>query len=160
MKVEEAHTRFREFEGQIETGKKVTAQKHGKILAKEEKPSVFAERLRESFRQIETKSELDALLKEVEKSGDQLLKSPTYEHLMEYKELVTIFIKNAIYGIWQVEEKKEGRFVGKEKVYIVLKKIDKELAKLTEEVLKAQIDPISLAARIDDIRGLLVDLYS
>ncbi|MBU1262842.1 YaaR family protein, partial [bacterium] len=28
------------------------------------------------------------------------------------------------------------------------------------EVLKAQIDPITLAARIDDIRGLLVDLYS
>ncbi len=160
MKVEESHTRFREFEGQIEIGKKTKAQKHGKILAKEEKPSAFAEKLRESFRQIETRNELDVLLKEVEKKGDQLLQSPTYPHLIEYKELVTIFIKNAIYGIWQVEERKEGRFVGKEKVHIILKKIDEELAKLTEDVLRAQIDPIRLAASIDDIRGLLVDLYS
>jgi hypothetical protein len=161
MKVEEPHTRFREFKGQVEIGRErtKTAQKE-RITEKEEKPAPFAEKLRLTSLQIRTKEELDVLIKEIDEKGEELLKSPTYEHLIEYKELVAVFIKKAVTGIWQVEERKSGRFAQTQKVYILVKKIDDKLASLTEEVLKDQKDPIALASCLDDIRGLLIDLYS
>ncbi|HAW49335.1 TPA: hypothetical protein DCX16_00050 [bacterium] len=158
MKVDEAHTRFREFEETIILGKERTrGKKTSEVKEKEDKPHPFAEKIRQATKDA-IKVELSKLIVQIEQKGKELLKSPTYENLLDYKELISVFIKQAISSIWQVEERKVGRFVKTQKVQIILKKIDEKMLELTEAVLKKEKEPLILASRIDEIQGLLIDL--
>jgi uncharacterized protein YaaR (DUF327 family) len=47
----------------------------------------------------------------------------------------------------------------KQKIYTVTKIIDERLLKLTEHLMKNQASNINLLSTLDEIRGLLVDLY-
>lgn len=159
MKVEEAHTRFREFEEAIGIARGKRSKKVEVIKEKEEKEHPFAEKIREETLKT-IKEELSLLIKRIQEKGRVLLNSPTYENLIDYKELVAIFIQYALKHIWQIEEKRSGRFAKTQKVHLILKRIDENLLILTEEVLKAEKDALKLASTIDEIQGLLIDLYS
>jgi len=47
----------------------------------------------------------------------------------------------------------------RQKIYTVTKLIDKKLDALTKLVLTQQAQNITLLATLDEIRGLLIDLY-
>ncbi len=159
MKIEETHTRFREFEDAIGIGKGKKTKKAQIVKEKEEKPHPFAEKIREETLKT-AKDELSKLILKIEEKGKIFLNSPTYENLINYKELVATFVQYAVQNIWQLEEKKSGRFAKTQKVHLILKRIDENLLLLTEEVLKKEMDVLKLANTIDEIQGLLVDLYS
>lgn len=159
MKVDEAHTRFREFEEAIAVGKGKKTKKAQIVKEKKEKQHPFAEKIREETLKA-AKEELSLLIKKIDEKGKIFLNSPTYENLINYKELVAVFIQYAVQNIWQIEEKRSGRFVKTQKIYLILKKIDENLFLLTEEVLKAEKNILKLASTIDEIQGLLIDLYS
>lgn len=159
MKVDEAHTRFREFEEAIGVGKGKKTKKAQIVKEKEEKQHPFAEKIREETLKA-TKEELSLLIKKIDEKGKIFLNSPTYENLINYKELVAVFVQYAVQNIWQIEEKRSGRFAKTQKLHFVLKKIDENLFLLTEEVLKAEKNILKLASTIDEIQGLLIDLYS
>lgn len=159
MKVDEAHTRFREFEEAIGVGKGKKTKKAQIVKEKEEKQHPFAEKIREETLKA-AKEELSLLIKKIDEKGKIFLNSPTYENLINYKELVAVFVQYAVQNIWQIEEKRSGRFAKTQKLHLILKKIDENLFLLTEEVLKAEKNILKLASTIDEIQGLLIDLYS
>ncbi|MEW6103534.1 MAG: YaaR family protein [bacterium] len=159
MKVEEAHTRFKEFEEAMGVGRGKRTKKAQIVKEKEEKQHPFAEKIREETLKA-LKEELSGLILKIEEKGKVLLNSPTYENLINYKELVATFVQYAVQNIWQLEEKKSGRFAKTQKVHLILKRIDENLLLLTDEVLKKERDVLRLASTIDEIQGLLIDLFS
>jgi uncharacterized protein YaaR (DUF327 family) len=45
-------------------------------------------------------------------------------------------------------------------MYTTIKKIDHELTELTEDIRQGQERQFAIVARLDGIRGMLVDIYS
>jgi hypothetical protein len=70
------------------------------------------------------------------------------------------FIHIAVHELYSVEEKLSVSQTGKQKSLIIVKKINTALEELTNECLSKQVNLINFMARIDQIRGLLIDLYS
>jgi hypothetical protein len=105
------------------------------------------------------------LLNQIEAQGKILVQSPIYENLTKYKNLVQSFMEKVVKNLYRIEEhvtttRPAQAQIGQRKVYIIIKEINKNLAELTEEVLKEQANPINIAAKVEMIQGLLMDIYS
>ena len=101
--------------------------------------------------------EFDNLVAEITKKGEEFAQDPTPELLTLYKSMIGEFLQYVTDRMFQVEHHAGGRL--KQKIYTVTKIIDERLSALTEMVLSQQADNISLLATLDEIRGILVDLY-
>jgi len=106
------------------------------------------------------KEELTNLLKEIGKKGEILKKNLTIKNLTEYKKLVKKFLLIAIELSEKVEKKSLWNSFKKEKITKVhLTIIDKELYELTKYFFEEQKDVFKIAAKIDKIEGILVDIF-
>ena len=48
---------------------------------------------------------------------------------------------------------------GRHRIYSTVKKINKNLEELTQEILKSEKDHLKILAKIEDIRGLILDIF-
>lgn len=103
---------------------------------------------------------LDQLLGEITAQGKRLSQTPTYSELKAYRTLVSKFLGEAVGQMYVVDSQAGWDRHGRHKMYTTIKKIDSELSQLTEDVRQGQERQLSIAARLDGIRGMLVDLYT
>lgn len=124
------------------------------------KQSPFYDKLLEVTEIKEIKLELDQLIDEIDNTGRKFAKKPNIENLKEYKSLIKAFLDTVIDKMFKIKEKMGHRSWVKQKVYITVDKINKKLEQLTNFILKKEKENIDLLATLDEIRGLLVDLYN
>ncbi len=101
--------------------------------------------------------EFDKLIAEITKQGEKFSKKPTAQLLKMYKSMIREFLKYITDNMFRVEHYTGGKL--KQKIYTVTKIIDKKLSALTRLVLSQQAQNIDLLSTLDEIRGLLIDLY-
>ncbi len=121
--------------------------------------SPFMDKLLEATEVKEINLELDKLVEEIDTVGRRFGKKPDIENLTEYKSLIKAFLDTVLDKILKVKEKMGHRSWVKQKVYITVEKINEKLEQLTSHVLNKEKENINLLATLDEIRGLLVDLY-
>ena len=102
---------------------------------------------------------LENLLKEIGNQGEKLKKSRLLEELDKYKKLVKEYISIFLQLSEEAEKKTLWDRNKKEKVSKVhLKIINQELSELTRIFFEEQQNTFAIAAKIDRIEGLLIDL--
>ena len=106
-----------------------------------------------------TADELDKLMQQIDEQGSRLSKTPTYEELRSYRDLVRQFIGEAVGSMYETHTQSGWDRLGRRKVYTVVRKIDNKLEEMTESIRLGQADQLSIIASHEAIRGLLVDLY-
>lgn len=106
---------------------------------------------------LELHISFDNLIEEITQQGERFSKNPTLENLQVYKSMIKEFMEYVTDRMFQVEHYTGGRM--KQKIYTVTRIIDQKLDTLTKLVLSQQARNIDLLATLDEIRGLLVDLY-
>ena len=105
-------------------------------------------------------SKLKNLLERIDIQAQKLSERLDIAELKRYRTLVTEFIDLSVRhsSEYQKEHTLDGK--GRHRIFGVVKKIDAELENLTREVLKEQKDYIGVVAKLEDIRGLLVDIIA
>ena len=76
-----------------------------------------------------------------------------------YRKLISEFLDVAVGNSKKFSKKSLLDRRGRHKVYAVIKNINTELDLLTQDVMSGEKDNISLLQRLDDIRGLILDLF-
>jgi len=97
------------------------------------------------------------LVEEIARTGEALAGDSTGEHLEEYKYAVRRFLDQAVNGSMRVSS--EASLGLSQKVFSTIARIDLALADLADAVLGRQQDLIKTNTIIDQIKGLVVDLY-
>jgi len=151
----------------IEIEKTGSEKKGIKVKKKKEKKSIsggvnvlhssFYDQLKIAETQ-DLQLEFDNLVDEITRQGEKFSKNPTYEELKRYKSMIKQFIKYTTERMLSVEHHTGGTRI-RQKLYTLTKIIDKKLSELTEMVIKGQIKNIQLLSKLDEIRGLLIDIY-
>jgi len=115
---------------------------------------------------------VNVLMDEVRNTGDVLRNRPFPEEIMRYKQAVRNFMNYVVKNSYSVE-KEEGipnflrpGFSGRRgtpeamegKLYTKIQVIDKKLEDLAAMLLSGQKQQMELVSRLEEIRGLLVDL--
>ncbi len=103
---------------------------------------------------------LESLFNEIDKQGKKLAETLNLKDLKKYKDLIQKFLDYAVNKMYHLKEQSGWDRRGRHKIYTMVVTVNKELEKLTNMLLSDQQDKIAILAKIDEIRGLLIDIYS
>ncbi|MCD6551903.1 YaaR family protein [Thermotoga sp.] len=101
---------------------------------------------------------LEEAVEEVIESGNELVRSPTPSNLKRYKNAIKEFLKLVEKRLYKLS----GSFdmtTGRAKLHVVVEEVNEKLMDLTEKIMKNEWQTINLAARIEEINGLILNLY-
>ncbi|HQD41342.1 MAG TPA: YaaR family protein [Bacillota bacterium] len=119
----------------------------------------FEENLnREQSQRMEER--IAALLEDIDQQGKKLTGSMSLKELLAYKAKVKAFMEEVLSGMLKYAKSSTMDRRGRHRIYTLVKRINKELEQLTEEMLGEQKNRLKILEKVDNIRGLLVDLYT
>lgn len=120
--------------------------------------SDFSSELEQNQQEL-SMTQMKKLLDQVSAQGDKLTKTPTFDELVSYRDLVKQFIGEAVTRMYSRQSQSGWDRMGRQKIYTTVCKVDDKLEEMAEEIRMGQASAISIAAKHDVIRGMLVDLY-
>lgn len=129
-------------------------QKSSSRSTGETESSSFAKQLSSKGKDL-LKESLDELIEIVDSAGVNLLKSPTDANLSFYKESVKTFMNKALGQSYVVEK----NFDVHNRLYIIVREVDRQLIELTDQLIDKQYKPMELIGRLQEIKGMLLDMY-
>ncbi|MGE5577112.1 MAG: YaaR family protein [Syntrophothermus sp.] len=106
------------------------------------------------------REQLDELLALLDLQAGRLKDKRDLAELYRYRDLVRRFLDIIVKEAYNVHEETGFNRRGRRKLFLLVKKVDTALEELAETVLKAQAGSLELLAKLGEIRGLLVDLYT
>jgi uncharacterized protein YaaR (DUF327 family) len=110
------------------------------------------------LRELEPSDEaLTELMDAVHSAGSDLKDRPFHDEILRYKKAVRDFIHYVVDNAFAVE-KTPTRRRGKTKIHVQVQVIDKKLEELAAAILSGQATQLERVSKIDEIKGLLVDL--
>ncbi len=95
---------------------------------------------------------------EIEKKGKHLANHIDVSELKAYKRMIMEFLDEAIRGSSRFSKESFLDRRGRHRVFSTIKIVNEKLEQLTREVLNSERDNLSILGRIEDIRGLILDL--
>lgn len=98
---------------------------------------------------------LETLMKDVDGCATDLLSDPSEANLTRYTQSVRQFLRKAQGSAYAVSK----NFDKHNRLYTVVREVDTNLAQLTDQVLNSQGRALEMAARIQEIRGILLDMF-
>lgn len=101
---------------------------------------------------------LRELADEIIRQGEKLGKKADISELKVYKRLISGFLDEAVGRSYKFSKQNLLDRRGRHRVYAVIKKVNEELELLTRDILSAEKDNIKILQRLDDIRGLILDI--
>lgn len=102
---------------------------------------------------------VEELLDEVHLAGDALKKDPGMGAIKRYRDAVRSFVGHVVDRSYGVEEHSSGINILKRKKFTLVTVIDHKLDSLAAEILSGQRDQFEILRRLEEINGLLVDLF-
>lgn len=119
----------------------------------------FAAELRQSNEQ-QLKQELAELWQRMEEAGARVRNSLAYADWLEYRQRVEEFLQFVRSTGYRVDVKEGFSAFGSRYSYTVIEAIDKKLHEIGVAFLRENHDRIELMAKLDELRGMLLDLYA
>ncbi|TGK21109.1 DUF327 family protein [Leptospira fluminis] len=104
--------------------------------------------------------DLNSLLRDLPDAERNFLKSPTYENLNVYKKIVQSILREAMDRNARVETLRSRAKGGSEKMYQIVTVIDEKVQTLADFIIHPENSTFDLMKRMENIRGLLVDLMN
>ena len=96
------------------------------------------------------------MLDDIKKKGNRLSITKCYADVRSYKNMIKEYLESVLNYMYDV--KKDISF-WQTQYFITVDVIDSKLEELTEALLENQGENIDIASTIDEISGLIVDIY-
>ncbi|PLV60307.1 YaaR family protein [Thermotoga sp. KOL6] len=112
----------------------------------------------EDLKEAQFEKLLEKAVEEVVSAGNELVRSPTPMNLKRYKDAIKEFLRIVEKKIYKLS----GSFdinTGRVKLHLVVEEVNERLIELTEKIMSNEWHTINLAARIEEINGLILNLY-
>ena len=104
--------------------------------------------------------ELQAFLGRLETQGKKLAHSLSIRDLKDFRDMVKSFLRSTFGQSRKMQEDTSWDYQGRPKVMARIGKIDQALDELGKQLLDQQSKPLEVLTKIDEIRGLIVDLFA
>jgi len=107
-------------------------------------------------RQRKSEEQLKKLVDDIKKRGNKLVLTKTYVDVVMYKKMIKEYLESVLKYMY--ETKKDLSF-WQTQYFVTVDTVDGKLEELTQAVLGDQKDNINIASTIDEIQGMIVDMY-
>ena len=113
-----------------------------------------------SLEENELQSHLSLMMEDIIQQGNKLSRRMDVKDLQEYRRMVKEFINEIAAHTHEFSRENFLDRKGRHRVYGIVKKINETLDALAEELLAEERDNISILSKIDEIRGLILDIFT
>ena len=108
----------------------------------------------------ELAARLNMIMEEISSQGKKLLKHMDVKDMKHYRELIKEFMNEIVNRSHKFSRENFLDKKGRHRVYTMIKLVDKNLDELAMELIKDEKDHITILNKIDEIRGLLLDILT
>ncbi|WP_234118854.1 YaaR family protein [Clostridium hydrogenum] len=106
--------------------------------------------------QQKSEQQLKDMQDDIKKKGNRLAITKCFADVKDYKNLIKEYLESVLNYMYSV--KKDISF-WQTQYFITVETIDAKLQELTEQIMSEEREKINIAGTIDDITGLIVDMY-
>ena len=101
---------------------------------------------------------LGNMMEQITEQGEKIAKHMDIKDMRKYRELVKGFLNEVVNRSHKFSRENFLDRRGRHRVYGIVKLVDKNLDELAGELVKEEKNHLEIVGRIDDIRGLLLDI--
>lgn len=105
-------------------------------------------------------NKLNAMLEEISSQGKKIAKHMDVKDMRHYRELIKGFMNEIVNRSHKFSRENFLDKKGRHRVYAMIKLVDENLDELAAELIKDETDHIKILNKIDEIRGLLLDILT
>lgn len=106
----------------------------------------------------ELQSKLKSMMTDITKQGDKLAKRIDIKDMKKYRELVKDFMNEVVSHSHKFSRENFLDKRGRHRIYGIVKLVDKNLDNLAQELIKDEKNHLDIIGKIDEIKGLLLDM--
>lgn len=128
------------------------------VKSTEPKDDSFKFTLISNIEEKDLQKKLSSMMQEITDQGEKIAKHMDIKDMKRYRELVKGFLNEVVNRSHQFSRENFLDRRGRHRVYGIVKLVDKNLDDLASELVKDEKDHLEIVGRIDDIRGLLLDI--
>ena len=103
---------------------------------------------------------LEGMMKEITQQGKKLGKRMDIRDMKHYRTLIKEFLNEVVNRSHKFSRENFLDRRGRHRVYGMIKKVDEALDELASELIKDEKDSIAILDKVDEIRGLLLDIMT
>lgn len=106
--------------------------------------------------QKKSQQQLKKMLNDIKKKGDRLAITKCYVDVLAYKRMIKEYLDSVLSYMYKV---KQDVSFWQTQYFVTVETIDSKMEELTEMLLSQEKQNIDIASTIDEISGLVVDIY-
>ena len=103
---------------------------------------------------------LNLLMEEIVMQGDKIVKRMDVRDMKRYRTLIKEFMNEIVNRSHKFSRENFLDRRGRHRVYGIIRLVDEKLDELAQELVSEECDKISILAKVDEIRGLLLDIFA
>lgn len=103
---------------------------------------------------------LSTMMQEITQQGDRISKKMDVRDMKKYRALIKDFMNEIVNRSHKFSRENFLDKKGRHRVYGIIRQVDDTLDELARELVKDEKDHIAILSRIDEIRGLLLDIFT
>lgn len=103
---------------------------------------------------------LNLMMEEITMQGKKICKHMDIRDMKKYRSLIKDFMNEIVNRSHKFSRENFLDKRGRHRVYGIVRLIDKNLDELAEELIKDEKDNIAILSKIDEIRGILLDIFT
>lgn len=106
----------------------------------------------------ELQSKLNSMMQDITTQGEKIAKRMDITDMKKYREMVKDFMNEVVTHSHEFSRENFLDKRGRHRVYGIVKLVDKNLDDLAQELLSEEKNHLGILGRIDEIKGLLLDM--
>jgi uncharacterized protein YaaR (DUF327 family) len=133
--------------------------RRGVVTTEERKVVATKKEFSQSFNQAKerkSQEQLKKMVDEIKSRGNRLVVTKTYADVRMYKKMIKEYLESVLQYMYDTQ--KDISF-WQTQYFITVDTVDKKLEELTSQLLGSEAENINIASTIDEIQGLIVDIY-
>ncbi len=107
-------------------------------------------------RERKSQEQLKQMCDDIKKKGNRLVLTKTYADVRIYKKMIKEYLESVLQYMYDTH--KDISF-WQTQYFITVDTVDEKLEALTQQLLGEEKENINVAATVDEIEGLIVDIY-
>lgn len=110
--------------------------------------------------EADLQARLNTLMEDITMQGDKLAKKRDIRDMRKYRGLIKDFLNEIVNRSHQFSRENFLDRRGRHRVYGIIRMVDQTLDELAQELVKDEKDNLAILAKIGEIRGLLLDIFT
>jgi len=116
--------------------------------------------LASNIQESELQERLTGLMSEIAAQGERISKKKDIRDMKKYRSLIKDFMNEIVNRSHEFSRENFLDRRGRHRVYGIVRLVDENLDALAQELCKEEKDNMEILARLGEIRGLLLDLFT